>query len=222
MGVRIGVDIGGSFTDFVAFDEGSGRLAPHEGVLASRSARPGGDRGHAPAEPACTASGQQDVTYFTHGTTVGVNAVIQRKGPRLALFTTRNFEDVLEMARLKIADMYNLLSRRPPVLIPREHVFGVPERIGPDGTILKQLDEAERSRRSVRALAAGCEGVVIAFLHAWRNPAHEQRMRDDRAAHRARPSCVLLQRGLADHPRIRTHHHRRRQRLRAAAHFATT
>ncbi len=177
MGVRIGVDIGGSFTDFVAFDEGSGRLAPMK--VFSRPDQPGQEviegmrllnQVHA-IRP-------QDVTYFTHGTTVGVNTVIQRKGPRLALFTTRNFEDVLEMARLKIADMYNLLSRRPPVLIPREHVFGVAERIGADGTVLEALDEPAAEQAIRRALAAGCEGAVIGFLHAWRNAAHEQRMRE--------------------------------------------
>ena len=176
MGYRIGVDIGGSFTDFVAFDEASGRLESLK--VFSRPDQPGAEviegmrlleerRGVRPA----------DVTYFTHGTTVGVNAVIQRKGPRLALFTTRNFEDVLEMARLKIADMYNLLSRRPPVLIPREHAFGIGERIGADGEVETELDEASVGDAVRQAQAAGCEGVVIAFLHAWCNPAHEQRAR---------------------------------------------
>ena len=177
MGYRIGVDIGGSFTDFVAFDEASGRLESLK--VFSRPDQPGAEviegmrlleqrRGVRPS----------DVTYFTHGTTVGVNAVIQRKGPRLALFTTRAFEDVLEMARLKIADMYNLLSRRPPVLIPREHVFGVDERIGADGEVETPLDEASVADAVRQAQTTGCEGVVIAFLHAWRNPAHEQRARE--------------------------------------------
>jgi N-methylhydantoinase A len=177
MGYRIGVDIGGSFTDFVAFDEASGRIESLK--VFSRPDQPGAEviegmrlleqrRGVRPA----------DVTYFTHGTTVGVNAVIQRKGPRLALFTTRNFEDVLEMARLKIADMYNLLSRRPPVLIPREHAFGIDERTGPGGDVETELDETSVADAVRRAEAAGCEGVVIAFLHAWCNPAHERRARE--------------------------------------------
>lgn len=176
MGYRIGVDIGGSFIDFVAFDESTGRLESLK-VLAHPD-QPGVEviegmrllaerRGIRPA----------DITYFTHGTTIGVNTVIQRKGPRLALLTTRNFEDVLEMARLKIADMYNLLSRRPPVLIPREHVFGINERIGADGEIETELDEASVGDAVRRAKAAGCEGVVVALLHAWRNPAHERQAR---------------------------------------------
>ena len=66
----------------------------------------------------------RQISYFTHGTTVGINTVIQRKGLRLALFTTRNFCDVLELGRLKTTDMYHLLSRRPDPLIPRDTVFG--------------------------------------------------------------------------------------------------
>lgn len=189
MGIRIGVDIGGSFTDFVAFDEQTGRLQALK--VFSRPDQPGqeviegmrllGERHGIRAE---------EVTYFTHGTTVGVNTVIQRKGPRLALFATRHFEDVLEMARLKIADMYNLLSRRPPVLIPREHVFGVPERIGADGAIETALDEAAAEQAIGRAVAAGCEGAVIAFLHAYRNPVHEQRMK--RIAERVAPGLPVF------------------------------
>jgi N-methylhydantoinase A len=176
MGIRIGVDIGGSFTDFVAFDEDTGRLQALK--VFSRPDLPGQDV----MEGIRLLSERhdihpEDITYFTHGTTVGVNTVIQRKGPRLALFTTRHFEDVLEMARLKIADMYNLLSRRPPVLIPREHVFGILERIGADSVVETELDETTAEDAVRRAVTAGCEGAVIAFLHAYRNPDHEQRMR---------------------------------------------
>jgi N-methylhydantoinase A len=114
-----------------------------------------------------------EISYFTHGTTVGVNTVIQRKGLRLALFTTEHFRDVLEIARLKIPDMYNLLSKRPAPLITRDMVFGIPGRIGADGTVIAPLDEAALAAAVAAALAAGAEGILISFLHSYRAPSHE-------------------------------------------------
>lgn len=172
MGCRVGVDIGGSFTDFAVFDETTKSLQSLK--VFSRPDEPGaevmegirllGERyGIAPGT----------ITYFTHGTTVGINTVIQRKGLRLALFTTQHFRDVLEVARLKIPDMYNLLSKRPPPLITRDLVFGIPGRLGADGAELAPLDEDAVADAASRAVEAGAEAVVISFLHAYRNPAHE-------------------------------------------------
>jgi len=140
MSLRIGVDIGPD--------------APGSEVLAGieqLKARHGLD----PAQ----------VSYFTHGTTVGVNAVVQRRGLKLALITTRNFEDVLDIGRLKIPDMYHLMSKRPAPLISRDRVFGVDERLGADGSVVAPVREA------------GCEGVVVSLLHAYRNPAHERQVK---------------------------------------------
>lgn len=116
-----------------------------------------------------------DISYFTHGTTVGINTVIQRKGLRLALLCTKNFSDVLELGRLKTMDMYHLLSRRPDPLIPRDMVFGIEERMGPDGAVRAQLDEKSVAEAVQKARAAGAEGFVISFLHSYRNSAHELR-----------------------------------------------
>ena len=124
MGYRVGVDIGGTFTDFCAFDEASGEL--HTLKVFSTPQTPGQEviagitglserYGVAP----------KDVTYFTHGTTVGVNTVIQRRGIKLCLFTTRGFEDVLEVARLKMPDPYDLFSGRPEPLVTRDRVFSI-------------------------------------------------------------------------------------------------
>jgi N-methylhydantoinase A len=172
MSYRVGVDIGGSFTDFALFDEEARSLKTLK--VFSRPDEPGaevlegvrlvGERyGIRPEE----------ITYFTHGTTVGVNTVIQRKGLRLALFTTEHFRDVLEIARLKIPDMYNLLSKRPAPLITRDLVFGVTGRLKADGSVEKELDEASVARAVEGARAAKAEGIVISLLHAYRNPAHE-------------------------------------------------
>ena len=172
MGYRVGVDIGGSFTDFAVFDEATRSLQSLK--VFSRPDEPGaevmegirllGERyGIAPGE----------ITYFTHGTTVGVNTVIQRKGLRLGMLTTEHFRDVLEVARLKIPDMYNLLSKRPPPLITRDLVFGIPGRLRADGSELAALDEGAVAEAARAAVAAGAEALVIAFLHAYRNSAHE-------------------------------------------------
>ncbi|WP_454689937.1 hydantoinase/oxoprolinase family protein [Achromobacter aloeverae] len=181
MGYRVGVDIGGSFTDFAVFDEDSGEIKslkvfsrpdqPGEEVIAG--VRMLGERyGIQPGE----------ISYFTHGTTVGINTVIQRKGLKLALFATRNFCDVLELARLKTPDMYHLLSRRPAPLIERSMVFGIDERMGPDGSVRRPLDEASVEQAVRAAQAAGAEGIVVSLLHAYRNPAHELRIREIAAA----------------------------------------
>jgi N-methylhydantoinase A len=172
MSYRVGVDIGGSFTDFALFDEATQTLKTLK--VFSRPDEPGaevlegvrlvGERyGIMPA----------DITYFTHGTTVGINTVIQRKGLRLALFTTEHFRDVLEVARLKIPDMYNLLSKRPQPLIPRDLVFGITGRLKADGAEETALEEASVARAVEEARAAGAEGIVISLLHSYRNPAHE-------------------------------------------------
>jgi N-methylhydantoinase A len=173
MGYRVGVDIGGSFTDFAVFDEATSRLqslkvfsrpdAPGQEVL--EGIRLLGERyGIAPGE----------ISYFTHGTTVGINTVIQRRGLRLALFTTEHFCDVLELARLKIPNMYNLLSKRPPPLIPRDLVFGIRERLGADGAVERALDRDSVVAALGSAKAMGAEGIVIAFLHAYRDGRHER------------------------------------------------
>ncbi|AOJ72467.1 MULTISPECIES: hydantoinase/oxoprolinase family protein [Burkholderia] len=172
MGIRIGVDIGGSFADFAVLDDATGELKTLK--VFSRPDSPGSEvlRGmEALGERYGIAP--RDVAYFTHGTTVGVNAVVQRKGLRLGLVTTRHFEDVLDLARLKGPDMYNLLSKRPAPLVPRERVFGVIERLAADGGVETPVDEASVLDAIARLRRAKCEGVVIALLHAYRNPAHE-------------------------------------------------
>jgi N-methylhydantoinase A len=172
MTYRVGVDIGGSFTDFAVFNEDTKELKSLK--VFSRPDEPGaevlqgvklvGERYGIAAN---------EISYFTHGTTVGINTVIQRKGLKLALFTTEHFRDVLEIGRLKIPDMYNLLSKRPDPLITRDMVFGVPGRLGADGAVKQPLDEVALEAALVAAQASGAEGIVIAFLHAYRNQAQE-------------------------------------------------
>src|SRR3954453_5269711 len=141
MTYRVGVDIGGSFTDFALFDEETNDLRSLK--VFSRPDQPGTEVLEGVRRVGeLYGIAARDITYFTHGTTVGVNTVIQRKGLRLALFTTEHFRDVLELARLKIPDMYNLLSKRAEPLISRDLVFGIPGRIRADGSVQHALDRA--------------------------------------------------------------------------------
>jgi len=175
MGLRIGVDIGGSFTDFAVFNEASGTL--HSLKVFSRPDAPGQEVLHGIQELVARYQiNPADIHYFTHGTTVGVNAVVQKKGAKLGLITNRYFEDVLELGRLKTPDMYSLHSLRPEPLVARENVFGIDGRLDAVGHILSELDESSVHHAIDGLRAAGCEGVVIALLHAYRNPVHEKQV----------------------------------------------
>jgi N-methylhydantoinase A len=172
MSYRIGVDVGGSFTDFAVFDDADGRITTLK--VFSRPDEPGAEI-TAGLSTLKTRDGLDaaKVSYFTHGTTVGVNTVIQRNGHDLALFTTRNFEDVLQIARLKIPQIHNLYSVRPEPLIARDRVFGIDERTVATGDIVTAPQESDVEKAVRAAEAAGCKGIVIAFLNAYRNPANE-------------------------------------------------
>jgi N-methylhydantoinase A len=177
MAYRVGVDIGGSFTDFAVLDETDNSIRTLK--VLSRPDSPGSEvttgleqlRARDGIDP-------RAVSYFTHGTTVGVNTVIQRKGVKLGLLTTANFEDVLELARLKIPQIHNLFSRRPDPLITRDHVFGVLERTDRDGCILTPVDRDSVVRAVTAARETGCQGLVVALLHSYRNGTNEAAVRD--------------------------------------------
>ncbi len=168
----IGADIGGTFADFVARDSASGRLLALK-VLTTPD-DPGKDVGEGLRRLAGEGLDGAAVTRFVHGTTVGVNTVIQRRGATIALFTTAGFTDILELARLRMPNPYSLFCERPPPLVPREHVFGVRERMSAEGETLLAPQLANVAEAVAAARAAGCVGVVVSFLHAWRNPAHER------------------------------------------------
>ena len=177
--LRIGVDIGGTFTDFVAVVEGAGApevrtlklpstpddpsRAVLEGVrrLASRA---GGEDGSGPAGP--------DVV---HGSTVATNALLERDGARTALVATGGFADVLALARQDRTGLYDLAASRPEPLVPAERCVGVAERTGPGGEVVRPLDE-EAVREAARELTdRGVESVALCFLHAFARPDHEER-----------------------------------------------
>lgn len=169
---KIGVDIGGTFMDFCALEAVTGRVASLK-VLTTPD-DPGAElleglRLLAEREGLDPAA----VTRFVHGTTVGINTIIQRKGARLALITNAGFEDVIELARLRMPQMYSLFCHRPDPLVSRDMVFGIPARMGADGRQTVAPDHAAIADAVGRAQAAGAEGVIVALLHSWRDGAQE-------------------------------------------------
>jgi N-methylhydantoinase A len=174
MAWRIGADIGGTFIDFCALEVGSNRLESLK--LLTTPDEPGRElmdgltrleREHG-VDPAA-------IKAFVHGTTVGINTIIQRKGAKMGLVTTAGFEDVIELARLRLPEMYSLFCAGPDPLISRDLVFGVPERMLADGTEAAALDEDALIAAVARMKDKKVAGIIIAFLHAYRSDAHERR-----------------------------------------------
>ncbi|WP_414939391.1 hydantoinase/oxoprolinase family protein [Amycolatopsis sp. cmx-11-51] len=172
-GLRVGVDIGGTFTDLCVLDE-TGVIAVGKVLTThdepARAVEEGLKRTLADA-----GLDAADVEQFVHGTTLVTNALIERKGSRTALLATAGFRDVLEMRREHRYELYDLLIELPAPLVPRHLRFDVPERILADGTVHTGLDEDYVARLGRELDARGIDAVAICFLHAFTNPAHERR-----------------------------------------------
>ena len=170
--VRVGVDTGGTFTDFVF--ETNGRLEIFK--FAST-----------PADPSLAVSqGLQQVAQKTgvslknievvHGTTVGTNALLQRRGARTALVTTSGFEDVLAIGRQARPELYNLNAVSPPPLVTEKLRFGLHERVTATGEVLELLNQTELVRLVAQLKKANVESVAICLLFSFVNPAHEKQI----------------------------------------------
>src|SRR3954465_12872217 len=170
----LGLDIGGTFTDIVVYDQQGAASyshkelttpdAPHRGVVS-------GIRRLFEAEKLA----YRDVTRMVHATTLFTNALIERMGATTGLITTEGFRDTLEMRREHKYELYDLFIELPEPLVPRRLRLEVPERIGPDGAIELALDEAALIARVRELVVAGTESLAVAFLHAYANPVHERR-----------------------------------------------
>ena len=168
---RVGVDVGGSFTD-VILHGGDGRVL----VRKLLSTPPSYDRAVVEAVSALAADDGGPVSEVVHGTTVATNAVLERRGSPTALVTTAGFRDVLELRRLRIPHMYDLFWRKPPALVERRLRFELDERVLADGTVLRPLDEAECRILAARLRSTGVESVAVCFLHSYLYPDHEERL----------------------------------------------
>ena len=177
MAYRIAVDIGGTFTDFCVFDDATKQLTTLK--VLSQPTKPGSEIVNGLNELSKKFDFRPEkVTWFSHGTTVGVNTVIQRTGAVLSLLVTDGFEDVLELARLKVPDPYDIFSRRPAPLVRRDRVYGIDERTLKDGTILKSIDSQSVKNAVLRAKKDGADTIVVALLHSYANPENEHRVRE--------------------------------------------
>ena len=167
-GPRVGVDVGGTFTDLVALVDGELRVAKVLSTPADQSA------GAIAALEEISIRGAA-IAAFAHGTTVATNALLERRGARTALLTTEGFRDVIEIARQTRPALYDLTKPPPEPLVPRELRFTVRERVGPDGEEVA-LEECDVSAAIDALRAAEVEAVAVCFLFSFLDPEHEQRV----------------------------------------------
>jgi N-methylhydantoinase A len=169
--LRLGIDVGGTFTDLFAYDDETEQTysakvpttVENQAVGVMENIRVAG------LDPA-------SVAFLAHGTTTGLNALIERKGARTGLITTEGFRDVLEIMRTDRASGYDLGWRKPTPYVARHLRMEVAERVLADGAVERPLDE-DQARQVIRELvAAGVEAIAVCLLHAYANPVHEQRL----------------------------------------------
>jgi N-methylhydantoinase A len=172
MKLRVGIDVGGTFTDVTVYDEHAGKLVAIRKYLSD------------PAQPAAVMEtvskdlardfGKQSVSLLLHGSTVALNTLLEGKGARVGLLTTRGFRDVYEIGRQwRGEDVFNLFAPGPKMLLTRDRIFEVRERLDASGQVVEPLkaDDVEGAARKL--LAAGVEAVAVCLLFAYANPRHE-------------------------------------------------
>ena len=175
MGWTIGVDVGGTFTDFCAANDEENVF--HVGKTPSTPANPADAILNGLAS-LCEryAIPFEDIDRLSHGTTVGTNALIQRTGSKVALITTQGFRDLLEIGRQTRPHMYDLQRDHPVPLVERQHRFELRERIDAGGAVVLAPQPEEIDLAVDQAVAAGARSCAVGFLFAFRNPEHERRV----------------------------------------------
>jgi len=173
MSYRIGVDIGGAFTDLVAYDDETKEsvwvkdettpMDPSMGVI-NTIKKSGLDL--------------SKVKILIHGQTLVINSIIERKGAKVGLITTYGYRDNLELQRSNRRDMYNFRYKKPEPLVPRYLRLEVDERIMGDGTVLRSLNTKQVDEATKKLLKAGVESICISFLNSYANPKHELEARE--------------------------------------------
>ncbi|MBT9291555.1 hydantoinase/oxoprolinase family protein [Prosthecodimorpha staleyi] len=168
--LRIAADVGGTFTDVAIFDEQTRRIRLGKTLSTPARLIDGMAHGVTKAEGSFA-----DAHLFLHGTTVAINALLERKGARTALITTKGFRDIYEIGRINRPEAYNLFFRKHQPLVERALRIEIDERMTAEGDVLRPLVDAEIEAAADRLAAEGVEAVAVLFLHSYRNPAHEER-----------------------------------------------
>jgi N-methylhydantoinase A len=168
--LRVAVDIGGTFTDLVAYDEETRALI----TVKTPSTPPEFIQGVLDALKKAEV-GPQEITAFKHGSTIATNAIIERKGAKTGLLTTAGMRDVLGAGRANRPDLFNSNWDPSPALVPRRNVLTVRERVDYEGTVLTELAEDDVRSAARKFGLRGVEAIAVAFLNSFMNPAHEAR-----------------------------------------------
>jgi len=171
MTLAIALDIGGTFTDLVAFDGERGTI-----WHAKASTTPGDLSEGVGTCLSKAAVPLREASDFIHGSTIAINAAIERRGAKTALIVTRGMRDVYKIGRGNRPESYNIFFRRPEPYVPRQHTFEVEERLGPDGRVRVAYDPASAERVADALVREGVEAVAVCLLHSYANPEHELRV----------------------------------------------
>lgn len=170
---RLGVDIGGTFTDLVVYDQQDKVFHTYKTLTTP----------HNLAEAVMEAVNKyvtnfDEIEYFVHGTTSGLNAFLERKGAKVGLLVTEGFRDVYEIGRANRVEMYNIQYSKPNPLLEREHTYEIKERMNFHGDVEKKLD-SESLKSIIAELKEGqYDAVAVCLLHSYKNPEHEEMIRD--------------------------------------------
>ena len=169
---RLGCDIGGTFTDFVLVNDDTGEFQVNKCLTTQgdpSDAVEQGIRELLAREPGF----MPQIDEIIHGTTLVINAIIERKGAKTGLITTKGFRDVLELGREIRYDAYDIFSEYPLPLVPRSLRLEVSERITSTGLVIKSLEADDVQRVLSELLASGIESLAVCLLNSYENPVHE-------------------------------------------------
>ena len=174
---RLGIDIGGTFTDFVLVDDISGRVSVNKCLTTTHNPSEAIMNGMKSLLQRESALASQ-ISTLVQGTTLATNAVIERKGAKVGLITTLGFRDILEMRREIRYDLYDLFIKLPESVVPRHLRLGVRERVNKDGDIVTKLDKSQLVSLVEPMIAQGVESLAVCFLHSYANPYNENLARE--------------------------------------------
>ena len=174
---RLGCDIGGTFTDFVLVNNTTGEFHTNKCLTTPSDPSDAIEQGIRELDEKLPGFLDQ-VEEIIHGTTLVINAIIERKGARTALITTKGFRDVLELGREKRYDAYDIFSEYPEPIVPRPDRVEIDERIKADGRVLKAVDEKEAIAVLEKLKKDGIQSIAVCFINSYENPANERRMKE--------------------------------------------